>query len=155
MTRVLFVCLGNICRSPAAEGVLKHAMKKDENLSLEIQSCGLGSWHIGELPDIRMQDAAKTRGIVLTSLGQQIKPEFFTYFDYILAADREVLKELYQHAATSEQKNKIHLMTAFSSGYKGQDVPDAYYENDAAFELVLDMLEDSCEGLVDHIKSHK
>lgn len=152
MPAVLFVCLGNICRSPAAEGILKHlAKKKSPPVDLYIRSCGLGSWHTGQLPDLRMQDAAKRRSIILSSRAQQFQPDFFEQFDYILAADHKVLNVLYQYAATPEQKAKLRLMTAFSSSYKEQEVPDPYYGSDASFELVLDILEDSCEGLLDHL----
>lgn len=153
MTAVLFVCLGNICRSPAAEAILRHQAIKDERTKeLHIRSCGLGSWHLGHLPDARMQEVAKRRGINMFSRAQQFQAEFFDRFDYILAADNEVLNVLYQYAPNPEHKSKLHLITAFSSSYKGQEVPDPYYGGEAGFELVLDMLEDSCEGLLQQIK---
>lgn len=156
MASILFVCLGNICRSPAAEGILRQLADKDDaNMELTVQSCGLGSWHVGNLPDIRMQEAAKRRGVVLSNRAQQFQPHFLDSFDYILAADHEILKELYRFADTSEKKNKIHLMTAFSNSYKDQEVPDPYYEGDLGFELVLDILEDSCQGLLKHIKINR
>ncbi|CUI16428.1 low molecular weight protein-tyrosine-phosphatase [Candidatus Protochlamydia naegleriophila] len=150
--RVMFVCMGNICRSPAAEGILKH-LAQNESLSLHVESCGVGDWHVGQAPDRRIQEASKARGIVLTSRAQQFQKDFFDHFDYILVADKEVLKFLYQYARTPEYKAKIALMTEFSSLYKGQDVPDPYYQPGGAFELVLDMLEESCEGLLNHIRN--
>jgi protein-tyrosine phosphatase len=154
MINVLFVCLGNICRSPAAEGLLRHMAKNDPIFrDLRIQSCGLGNWHIGQLPDLRIQEASQRRGVILTSRAQQFQKDFFDSFDYILAADHEVLNTLYQHTKTSEQKAKLHLITSFSSSYKDQEIPDPYYGNDASFELVLDMLDDACEGLLQHIKT--
>lgn len=153
MATILFVCLGNICRSPAAEGILRHLVEKDPQLAdIEVRSCGLGSWHIGQLPDIRMQEAARNRNVILSSRAQQFQAEFLDQFDYILAADREVLNALYRYAQTPADKAKMHLITAFSRSYQGQDVPDPYFGGDASFELVLDMLEDSCEGLLEHIQ---
>jgi protein-tyrosine phosphatase len=153
--RVLFVCMGNICRSPAGEGILKHLAKEDPSLKLYVKSCGIGDWHLGQPPDRRIQEASKNRGIALTSRAQQFQRSFFDEFDYILAADKEVLKYLYHYAKNPEQKAKIFLMTAFSPNYAGQEVPDPYYQSNGAFELVLDMLEDSCQGLLQHIRDHK
>lgn len=154
MTAVLFVCLGNICRSPAAEGILRHLAAQDPKFStLHIESCGLGDWHIGQLPDLRMREFSKARGFILSSRAQRFRPSYFDRFDYILAADKEVLHSLYQFARTPAQKSKIHLMTEFSTTYKNEDVPDPYYSGDAGFELVLDMLEDSCAGLLNHLRS--
>lgn len=152
MISVLFVCLGNICRSPAAEGVLRHlvtkAGKKDQ---FHIQSCGIGDWHIGHLPDERMRHSAESRGLVLSSRAQQFKLKFFDSFDYIFASDHEVLNALYQHAKTPAQKAKVHLMTVYSHSYRDQEIPDPYYLGEGDFEVVLDMLEDSCEGFLEHL----
>lgn len=150
---VLFVCLGNICRSPAAEGFLRNLSAKDPDLNnLQIESCGLGEWHVGQLPDERMREASKNRSVILSSRAQQFQREFFDRFDLILAADNEILNELYRHAKTPEHKAKIHLITHFSSCYKGEDIPDPYYQGDAGFQNVLDIIEDSCEGLINYIK---
>lgn len=153
--RVLFVCLGNICRSPAGEGVLKHLAKHDPNIKVHAESCGIGDWHIGKGPDSRMEEASKARGIVLTSRAQLFQNAFFDRFDFILAADKEVLKVLYEYAESPDHKAKIFMMTAFSPIYAGQEIPDPYYQADGAFELVLDMLEDSCRGLLEHIRTLK
>lgn len=156
MKAIMFVCLGNICRSPAAEAILRHmAAQSGFEEELKVQSSGLGDWHIGQLPDERMRDTAKLRGLSLSSRAQQFKLPFFEEYDYILAADREVLHELQRHAAHPSHKAKIHLITAFSPTYRDQEVPDPYYQGDAAFDLVLDMLEDSCQGLLDHIKKNQ
>lgn len=150
--RVLFVCMGNICRSPAAEAILKHMVKQDPSLKLDVESCGIGDWHIGQASDRRVQAAAKGRGIILTSRARQFQQAFLEDFDYILAADQEVLKYLYHYAKSPEQKAKIHLMTVFSSIYEDQEIPDPYYQANGAFELILDMLEDSCQGLLQHLR---
>lgn len=154
MSSILFVCLGNICRSPAAEGILRHMVENDPAMkSIHIESCGLGDWHTGSLPDERMRQAANKRGITLMSRAQKVHPKFFDQFDLILAADHKVLNELYRYALTPEAKAKIHLITHYSKCYKDEEVPDPYYQGEAGFEQVLDMLEDSCEGLVEHLKS--
>jgi protein-tyrosine phosphatase len=152
---VLFVCMGNICRSPAGEGILKHYLLQDPSLQIYVESCGIGDWHVGQGPDRRIQEASKARGIVLTNRAKQFQHTFLDQFDYILAADNEVLKHLYHYAKTPEQKAKISLITAFSPYYYGQEIPDPYYEPNGAFELVLDMLEDACQGLMNHIRQHQ
>lgn len=151
--RILFVCMGNICRSPAGEGLLKHLAAQDTSLKIYAESCGIGDWHIGQAPDRRIQEASAVRGITLMGLAQQFQRSFLDRFDYILAADKEVLNFLYHYAKHPDQKSKISLMTAFASIYQGEEIPDPYYKSDGAFELVLDMLEDSCHGLLQHIRS--
>lgn len=156
MISVLFVCLGNICRSPAAEGVLRHMILNDPELQeMEIRSCGMGSWYTGQLPDDRIRSAAKARGIDLISRAQLFQPRFLEEFDYIFAADHEVLHHLYRYAKTPEEKSKIHLFTAFSSCYPNQVIPDPFYQGDAAFDYILDIIEDSCEGFISHLKKQK
>lgn len=149
MPSILFVCLGNICRSPAAEGMMLKLAEESGITDLRVDSCGLGDWHIGQLPDERMREAAMDRDIVLTMKARQIHSSDFDRFDLILAASRSVLNELYVHAKTPEAKAKIRLITAFSKAYKDQDIPDPYYKDLADFELVLDMLEDACEGILE------
>jgi protein-tyrosine phosphatase len=151
---VLFVCLGNICRSPAAEGILRQLAEK-EDVELHVESCGLGDWHKGSLPDERMREASKNRGYVLASRAQKMEPEFFDRFDLIFVADQKVMRELYKFADKAEHKAKMHLMTHHSKAFQGQDVPDPYYQGEAGFEQVLDMLEDSCDGILAHIKRAK
>jgi protein-tyrosine phosphatase len=152
--RILFVCLGNICRSPAAEGILRSLAEK-EGLALEVMSCGIGDWHVGQLPDVRIRQAALGRGITLSSRGKVFFPHFLDEFDYILAADHEILEHLHRFAKTPEQKARIHLMTAFGVAFKGTPIPDPYYNSSAAFEHILDMLEDACQGLIAEIKQKK
>lgn len=151
---VMFVCMGNICRSPAAEGILRHLSQEDPSLQIHVESSGIGDWHLGQAPDKRMQEASQARGIALTSRAKQFQYNHLDKFDYILAADKEVLKYLYHMAKNPDQKAKIFLMSSFSTIYQGEEIPDPYYRANGAFELVLDMLEDSCDGLLQHFREN-
>lgn len=151
MVSVLFVCLANTCRSPAAEGMLRHLAEK-EGLTLHVESCGIGAWNLGQLPSERMREAAKNRGIHLASRSQQFQPKFLDAFDLILVADTQMLKDIYLHAKSPEHKAKVHLITHFSETYRDQNIPDPYYQGEAGFENVLDMLEDACIGIIAHLK---
>ncbi len=156
MTSVLFVCLGNICRSPAAEGILRHMHEKSGGIPpLHVESCGLGSWHIGRLPHDQMREAANERGIVLLSRAQQFKPSFFDQFDYILAADHSIMNELYNLAKSPQHKAKVHLIAEYSKSYFREEIPDPFYGGKEGFDRVLDMLEDSCQGLLEHLVNAK
>jgi protein-tyrosine phosphatase len=156
MVSILFVCLGNICRSPAAEGVMNHLAKKiTPSLELHVQSCGLGDWHKGQLPDERMRKTAKSRGIILTSRAQAFDQLFFDKFDYILAADHKVMYELHKWAKNPEHKAKIILITKFSKTYKDKEIPDPYYLDQGHFELVMDMMEEACQRLLEHLMEEK
>lgn len=150
MVSVLFVCLGNICRSPAAEAILRR-LADDRHLDIEVSSCGIGDWHLGDLADERMISAAKARGFVIAKRAEQFNKELLDRYDYILASDRDVIEDLYYHARSPGHKDKIDLISAFSTTYKGEDVPDPYYSDIRAFEEVIDMLEDCCLGLLDQI----
>lgn len=153
MVSILFVCLGNICRSPAAEGIMKHHVNNDPSgLEIHIESCGLGDWHVGNLPDPRMRDVAKNRGLILSSRAQEFKLSFFDRFDHILAADHKIMKELYERTTNPEHKAKIHLITHYSVTYKDQEIPDPYYGGEAGFENVLNMIDDACLSILDHLK---
>jgi protein-tyrosine phosphatase len=152
MSSVMFVCLGNICRSPAGEGILKAFLNNEGVESVRVESSGLGSWHVGELPNPRMRKVARERGYELESRAQLFTPNFFDSFEYILAADRSVYEELVSMAKTDERKKRVFYMTAFSETYKGEEVPDPYYGGEEGFYHVLDMLEESCKGLVSELK---
>lgn len=153
MISILYVCLGNICRSPAAEALLRQLnQQSDAPLELHIESAGLGSWHVGQLPHEDMREAGTDRGLSMHSRAQQFKPAFFDKFDYIFAVDQSVIHELYRFAQTPEQKAKIHLVTEFSTLYHREAIPDPFSQGRGAFDLVLDMLEDSCQGLLQHLK---
>ena len=149
--KILFVCLGNICRSPSAEAVFKEVVKRaglaDEYF---IDSAGTGGWHVGKPADRRMQKHAVKRGYNLDSTGRQFDPDTdFDHFELIIAMDDENVDTLRRLARTSEDMKKVHKMTDFSKEWRYTEVPDPYYGGEEGFELVLDLLEDACEGLLD------
>ena len=154
MHKVLFVCLGNICRSPTAEGVFR-AQVEQAGLShqIEIDSAGTASWHIGKSPDARAQAAAATRGYDLSPLrGRQVAAADFTRFDFVLAMDEENLANL-RALCPPEQRHKVRLFLSFSEQWTGQEVPDPYYGGAEGFDHVLDMVEDAGRGLLDTIRA--
>jgi protein-tyrosine phosphatase len=155
--RVLFVCLGNICRSPTAEGVMR-ALVLDAGLTGEIQldSAGTGSWHLGSPPDPRASAAARSRGIVLEGSGRQVKDDDFKDFDLIIAMDSSNLRELRGLASGEDERAKVRLLREFdpaSSGAADLDVPDPYYGAPGGFDEVLDLVQAACQGLLDQIRT--
>lgn len=152
-TSVLFICLGNICRSPAAEGIMAHIVEKHgmEN-EIEIDSAGIGPWHVGELPDRRMRSHGADHGYDFSSRARQIRREDLQRFDYIIVMDNENYHDVAAMARTEEERDKIRMMTDFCRHHPGhRAVPDPYYGGDRGFELVIELLEDACEGLLGHI----
>lgn len=154
MIRVLFVCLGNICRSPAAEAIFHNLVVK-ENLSNDViaVSCGIGDWFLGQMPDPRMREAASERGLALTTKAKPFLVNYLDEFDYILAADRSILEFLHSQAKIPEHKAKIHLMTAFGTAFRGVSIGDPFYKEELAFQHMLDILEDACEGLLKEVRT--
>lgn len=155
--KILFVCLGNICRSPSAEAVFRGLVKK-EGLSdhFEIDSAGTSAWHVGEPADRRMQKHALVRDYHLTSISRKFDPfTDFDYFDMIIGMDEENILALKKLARTKDDLDKIHRMTDFSREWKYTEIPDPYYGGDEGFELVLDLLEDACAGLLEHLVPEK
>lgn len=151
--KILFVCLGNICRSPSAEAVFKYIVeKKGESNKFIIDSAGTSAWHAGDKADARMRRHAKKRGIELTSISRKFVMEDFDRFDYIIAMDQENMHEMKKMTRNKSDIDKLHFMTDFSKRYKYNYVPDPYYGGDEGFELVLDLLEDAGEGLFDSLK---
>lgn len=148
--RVLFVCLGNICRSPAAQGVAE-SMATDRGLSdLEFDSAGFYGGHAGDLPDPRMRQAAFQRGYRLEHRSRTVRPSDFDRFDLIIGMDDRNMDDLHRAAPTPEEERRLFRMTDFTLDHPRADyVPDPYYEGPAGFQLVLDLLEDGCSVLLD------
>jgi protein-tyrosine phosphatase len=143
---ILFVCTGNICRSPTAEAVLRH-LAKEKSLELRIESAGIGDWHVGHPPDERAQSHARNRGYDLSAQrARQVRANDFEEFDMILAMDRGHLRAL-QRMAPRHHHAKIRLFTPQC------DVPDPYYGGADGFERVLDMVEERCRALLAEITS--
>ncbi|MCH5217870.1 MAG: low molecular weight phosphotyrosine protein phosphatase [Muribaculaceae bacterium] len=149
--RVLFVCLGNICRSPAAEGVLKAIVDEAGAAGRwDIDSAGTGGWHVGELPDSRMRIHARQRGIELIHHCRKVTLADFDRFDLIIPMDDNNTLNLRRMAPTLEAARKIIPMATFVDPGMGYDhVPDPYYEGSEGFELVLDLLDNGCRRLYD------
>lgn len=147
---VLFVCLGNICRSPTAEAVFR-ARTAAAGLDVEIDSAGTGAWHVGKSPDPRAQAAGKARGYDLSSLrARQVKAADFQRFDLILAMDEDNY-ELLCLKAPGDARERIVMMMDFAPDHPEHSVPDPYYGGDDGFARVLDMLEEASDGLISHL----
>ncbi|MEZ5388068.1 MAG: low molecular weight protein-tyrosine-phosphatase [Prosthecobacter sp.] len=151
--RLLFVCLGNICRSPAAEGVMR-TLVHSEGLSghIAIQSAGTAGWHTGKLPDQRMRNAAQNRGCTLSSRARQLTTRDLHEQDLILVMDRDNLRNARALTPESDFGAKIRLFCEFCSEHDAKEVPDPYYGGEDGFEHVLDLLEDGCRGVLQHIR---
>lgn len=151
-TKILFVCLGNICRSACAEAVMKDIVaKRGLEDKFEIDSAGLISYHEGEQADPRMRQHASARGINITSIARKIKDADFRHFDMIIGMDNDNIARLTSNAPTQESALKISKMTDYCLNYDADSVPDPYYGGADGFELVLDLLNDACNGLIDNI----
>jgi protein-tyrosine phosphatase len=153
MTKVLFVCMGNICRSPTAQGVFRK-MVADAGLEscVVIESVGTHAYHVGEPPDARAQQAAKRRGYEIGDLqARQITQEDFRNFDLILAMDWENLALLQQQCPRAH-KHKLHLLMRFAGEHDAATVPDPYYGGPEGFNTVLDYVEDACQGLIEVVR---
>jgi protein-tyrosine phosphatase len=149
---VLFVCMGNICRSPTAEGVFRHVVE-NSHLSgkIEIDSAGTHAYHVGEAPDHRAQTTANTRGIDISDLkARRVSEEDFDRFDYIIAMDRDNLSILLTQCP-DEHREKIHLFLGFAEHLNESEVPDPYYGGQYGFERVFDMVEAAAKGLLEDI----
>jgi protein-tyrosine phosphatase len=151
-TRVLFVCMGNICRSPAGEGVMRALVTKAGLSSqVEIASAGTIGMHVGSLPDPRMRDAAARRGYELVSRARQFVAADFEAFDLILTMDDDNRRNVLALAATPELGARVRAFCDFCRQHDDETVPDPYYGGSRGFEHVLDLLEDGCEGLLAEI----
>ena len=152
-TSVLFVCLGNICRSPLAEGVFRHLVEQ-EGLAdrFEIDSAGTGAWHVGERADARSTLVAEQHGIELDSRARQVEPEDFERFDYIIAMDRDNLRTLERMSEANGSGARIELLRMYEAERDGDEVPDPYYGGESGFENVYKMVKRSCWGLLKQLR---
>jgi protein-tyrosine phosphatase len=148
-TRVLFVCLGNICRSPLAENVFRYLVE-EAGLEdrFEIDSAGTGSWHVGERPDARAASVASAHGIELRGRARQVTQDDLVAFHYVLAMDRENLEELEYMARKGEATAEIRLLRAYDPHADRDEVPDPYYGGASGFEDVFDIVSRSCRSLL-------
>ena len=151
--RLLFICLGNICRSPAAEGVMKakvHAAKLDDQFFID--SAGIGDWHVGQLPDSRMRERGARRGYRLDSLARQIRQSDFEDFDLLLVMDCENYRIITSKAPDEESRKKVRMLTDYLQEHKNTNiVPDPYYGDLSDFDYALDLIEDACDGLLEQL----
>ena len=176
--RLLFVCLGNICRSPTAEATMR-ALVREAGLQeeIEIDSAGTGGWHVGSRPDARAVAAARARGVALEGAAREVRAEDFEDFDLLIAMDRSNLRALRQLAPSEEARAKVRLLREFDPASTGRarppgpngadsgrraardasvgdlDVPDPYYGAAGGFEEVLDLVQAACEGLLEHVRA--
>ena len=156
MVRILFVCMGNICRSPTAEGVFRHlAQARGVADRIHIDSAGTHDYHVGEAPDARTRVAAGRRGYDLSALrGRQVNRSDFGEFDYVLAMDRANLEHL-RRLCPAEHVHKLALFLEHSGNYGEREVPDPYYGGAQGFEHVLDLVEDAARGLLDKLERER
>lgn len=152
--KVLFVCTGNICRSPTAEGVFKALLAREDMADvIHVDSAGTHAYHVGEPPDSRAQEAARARDIDLSKQrARQVTSTDFETFDYVIAMDR-ANRHILDRACPSTERHCLHQMLDFSKTHQGQDVPDPYYGGNEGFEKVLDLIEDASAGLLKTIRS--
>lgn len=153
--KVLFVCLGNICRSPAAEGLMKEVIAENgDEKRWEVDSCGIGSWHVGQLPDNRMRVHARRRGLELTHICRRITQSDFFDFDVIVGMDAGNLSDLHELAPDCEVEKKIiGAADLLMNNSRFDHIPDPYYDGDEGFETVLDLLTEATRNLYDTIRS--
>jgi len=152
--RVCFVCLGNICRSPTAEGVMRSLLQREGlDVRVLVESAGTAGYHAGELPDRRARAAAKLRGVTLESRARQFRAADFARLDYVLAMDAENERNLKRLAPDARARAKVRLLRSFDpASPPGAPVPDPYYGGDDGFEQVLDLCEAACKGLLAHLR---
>ena len=151
-TKILFVCLGNICRSACAEAVMKQVVaNRGLAADFEIDSAGLISYHTGEMADPRMRQHAAARGINITSIARKITTADFSHFDYIIGMDDDNIRRLLDIAPDESSRQKISKMSDYCQTFRANSVPDPYYGGPKDFELVLDLLDDACNGLIDSL----
>jgi protein-tyrosine phosphatase len=158
--RVLFVCLGNICRSPTAEGVMRELVRR-EGLegAIAVESAGTGAWHVGSPPDARAAEAARARGVELSGTARQVRAQDFEDFDYLVALDAENLRALRSLAPGEDERAKVRLLREFDPASAGGaeeagdlDVPDPYYGGADGFDEVFELVRAACAGLLEQLR---
>lgn len=152
--RLCFVCLGNICRSPTAEAVMRHLVK-EAGLSdrVEIESAGTGDWHVGETRDRRSREVGERRGIPLGGRARQFVAADFARFEHVLAMDQKNLNDLRAMAPDEAAQGKVRLLRSFDPlGGEDADVPDPYYGGEDGFDHVFDVCQAACEGLLAQVR---
>lgn len=152
--RICFVCLGNICRSPTAEAMMRHLLEEAALTEhVQLDSAGTGAWHVGEPPDARAQAAGKRRGIAMRGKARKVLTADFERFDYLIAMDRSNRDDLLALASSDSAKEKVALLRDFDPQSPPEaEVPDPYYGDGNGFERVLDICEAACRGLLDHLR---
>jgi len=156
MTKLLFVCLGNICRSPSAENIMNHLIKKAGlGDRITCDSAGTGGYHIGSPPDSRMAMAARKRDIELLGAARQFQKKDFEDFDLILAMDRENYRNILALDKAGKYQDKVRLMCDFCQKYDLKEVPDPYYGGADGFDRVIDLLMDAQAGLLEYVVSQE
>ena len=150
--KLLFVCLGNICRSPSAENIMNHLIKEaglEDKISCD--SAGTSSYHVGAPPDRRMSAAAAKQGIELEGSARKLQPSDLVNFDLILAMDRENYRDILYLDREGKYEDKVVLICDFAKNHSAKEVPDPYYGGSEGFDNVINLLLDSCGGLLDYI----
>ncbi len=151
---ILFVCMGNICRSPMAEGVFLHILRREKHESdFVVDSAGTISYHAGEMADSRMRMHAARRGYTLESRSRKVTRNDFETFDLIVAMDDANFDALCDMANSVDEKNKIVRMTDYCTKHQATHIPDPYYGGERGFEYVIDLLEDACENLFSQVRN--
>jgi protein-tyrosine phosphatase len=154
LVRVCFVCLGNICRSPSAEGVMRHLVQQAGlDGAIKVDSAGTASYHAGELPDRRARLVAKRRGVELSGRARQFLRSDWDHFDYVVAMDLSNMRDLQESVPSQDYLKKLRLLREYDpEAPRGASVPDPYYGGDEGFDDVLDLCEAACRGLLDQIR---
>ncbi|HEY9889960.1 MAG TPA: low molecular weight protein-tyrosine-phosphatase [Candidatus Obscuribacterales bacterium] len=153
-TQLLFVCLGNICRSPSAENIMNHLLQARQlTHHIRCDSAGTSSYHIGSAPDRRMAQAAREQGIVLEGRARQLQPADLETFDWILAMDDENYRDILRLDPQGRFHHKVRKMCDFCRHHPDTAVPDPYYGGEAGFRYVIDLLMDACEGFLEFLQT--
>ena len=154
--KLLFVCLGNICRSPSAENIMNHLIK-EQALDSQIicDSAGTSAYHIGSAPDRRMNSAAQKRGLELVGTARKFRTVDFDKFDLILAMDRSNYQDIIYLDRVDKYRDKVQMICNFATQHQDREVPDPYYGGQDGFNYVIDLLFDCCSGLLDYVVKEK